>query len=279
MNLSGHRPGDQTTGGEPARAPEVELSVVLPVYNEADSILLLWAELTAVLPRVAASAEVIFVDDGSTDGSAEVIRRLALADARVRLLRFEANAGLSAAFYAGFQAARGCLVATMDSDLQSDPADLPALIARLDTADAAVGWRQIRHDSWLKRISSRVGNGIRKAVTGDAVQDSACSLRVMRRECLAAVPPFGGMHRFIPTLVRIAGFRVVQVPVHHRARQYGRSKFGVSNRAVPAFMDLLAVFWMMRRRLRYRIAERIGPGQQGGGRAEARRELVSGGRE
>jgi glycosyltransferase involved in cell wall biosynthesis len=272
VNLNEDRRGEQTAGD----AAAVALSVILPVYNEADSVPVLWAELAEVLPRVAASAEVIFVDDGSTDGSADVIRRLAVGDARIRLLRFEANAGLSAAFYAGFQAARGCVVATMDSDLQSDPADLAALLARLDTADAVVGWRQVRHDSWLKRISSRVANGIRKAVTGDVLQDSACSLRVMRRECLAAVPPFAGMHRFIPTLIRIDGFRVVQVPVHHRARQYGRSKFGVSNRAVPAFMDLLAVLWMMRRRLRYRIAEQVGPG---GGRAETPRELVKGGRE
>jgi len=270
---------DQTAERAEARTSEVALSVILPVYNEVDSLPVVWQELAAVLPRVAPSAEVIFVDDGSTDGSADVIRRLALGDDRIRLLRFEKNAGLSAAFHAGFQAARGCLVATMDSDLQSDPGDLVTLIAHLDGADAVVGWRQIRHDSWLKRISSRVANGIRKAMTGDTLQDSACSLRVMRRECLAAVPPFAGLHRFIPTLIRLDGYRVVQVPVHHRARQFGRSKFGVSNRALPAFMDLLAVLWMMRRRLRYRIAEQIGFAERGAGRTEARRELVRGGRE
>jgi len=253
---------------------DIALSVILPVYNEVESLPLLWHELAEVLPRLTGFTEVIFVDDGSTDGSADVIRGLAKDDARIRLLRFEMNAGLSAAFYAGFQAARGRLVATMDSDLQSDPGDLPTLIARLDGADAVMGWRQIRHDSWLKRISSRIANGIRKAMTGDPVQDSACSLRVMRRECLAAVPPYAGMHRFIPTLVRLAGFRVEQVPVHHRPRQFGRSKFGVSNRAVPAFMDLLAVLWMMRRRLRYRIVEQLDPAGRGPAHAHARRELV-----
>jgi dolichol-phosphate mannosyltransferase len=253
---------------------DIELSVILPVYNEAESLPLLWYELADVLPRLPGCPEVIFVDDGSTDGSAEIIRGLAKNDARIRLLRLETNAGLSAAFYAGFQAARGRLVATMDSDLQSDPGDLPTLVAHLDAADAVMGWRQIRYDSWLKRISSRIANGIRKTVTGDPVQDSACSLRVMRRECLEAVPPYAGMHRFIPTLVRLAGFRVAQVPVHHRPRRFGRSKFGVSNRALPAFVDLLAVLWMMRRRLRYRIVEQPDPVGRGAVRAHGRREFV-----
>jgi glycosyltransferase involved in cell wall biosynthesis len=233
------------------------LSIVLPVYNEADSLGPLWAELAEVLPTLAESVEVIFVDDGSTDGSSDILQRLAKDDRRVRLLRFEANAGLSAAFYAGLQATRGRIIATMDSDLQSDPRDIVMLMTYLREADAVVGWRFIRHDSWLKRLSSRIANGIRKAVTGDTVQDSACSLRVMRGECVTAVPPYTGMHRFMPTLLKIAGFRVVQVRVNHRPRRFGRSKFGVSDRAFSAFADLLVVRWMMARRLRYRIAERI----------------------
>jgi glycosyltransferase involved in cell wall biosynthesis len=235
------------------------LSIVLPVYNEADSLAPLWQELLDVLPGLAASVEVVFVDDGSTDGSAEILQRLAKEDPRVRLIRFEANAGLSAAFYAGLQAARGRLIATMDSDLQNDPRDIAMLMTHLGDADAVVGWRQVRHDSWLKRMSSRIANAVRKAVSGDRVEDSACSLRVMRRECVVAVPPFTGMHRFMPTLLKTAGFRVVQIRVNHRARQHGRSKFGVSDRAFSAFADLLVVRWMMRRRLRYRIAEQSGP--------------------
>ena len=233
------------------------LSIVLPVFNEVESLGPLWQELYAVLPSLAESVEVIFVDDGSTDGSAEVLRRLAKEDPRIRLIRFEANAGLSASFYAGLRAARGRIVATMDSDLQSDPRDIPMLMKYLDDADAVVGWRQVRHDSWLKRMSSRIANGIRKAVSGDYVQDSACSLRVMRLPCVSAMPPYTGMHRFMPTLLKIAGFRVVQVRVNHRARKFGRSKFGVSDRAFSAFADLLVVRWMMHRRLRYRVAERL----------------------
>jgi glycosyltransferase involved in cell wall biosynthesis len=235
------------------------LSVVLPVYNEAESLGPLWQELVEVLPGLADSVEVIFVDDGSTDGSSDILQRLAKEDQRIRLIRFEANAGLSASFYAGLQAARGRIVATMDSDLQSDPHDIAMLMRHLGEADAVVGWRQVRHDSWLKRVSSRIANAIRKTVTGDSVQDSACSLRVMRREGVTAVPPFTGMHRFMPTLLKIAGFRVVQVRVNHRARKFGRSKFGVSDRAFSAFADLLVVRWMMGRRLRYRIAERVDP--------------------
>jgi dolichol-phosphate mannosyltransferase len=236
---------------------EPALSIVLPVYNEVDSLGPLWQELVELLPSLADSVEVIFVDDGSTDGSAEILQRIVKEDPRVRLIRFEANAGLSASFYAGLQAARGRIVATMDSDLQSDPRDISMLMKHLDGADAVVGWRQVRHDSFLKRASSRIANGIRKAVSGDYVQDSACSLRVMRRECVVAMPPFTGMHRFMPTLLKIAGFRVIQVRVNHRPRRYGRSKFGVSDRAFSAFADLLVVRWMMHRRLRHRIAERI----------------------
>ncbi|MGH7331721.1 MAG: glycosyltransferase family 2 protein [Candidatus Rokuibacteriota bacterium] len=253
---------------------DIELSVILPVYDEAESLPVLWAELAGALTGFPGCVEVIFVDDGSTDASAQIIRGLAKDDSRIRLLRLERNAGLSAAFHAGFQAARGRLVATMDSDLQNDPGDLSTLLAELDGADAVMGWRQIRYDSWLKRVSSRIANGIRKAMTGDPVQDSACSLRVMRRQCLAAVPPYAGMHRFIPTLVRLAGFRVKQVAVHHRPRRFGRSKFGVSNRALPAFVDLLAVLWMMRRRLRYRIVEQPAAVEPGADRSPAHRELV-----
>src|SRR5262249_61389054 len=132
--------------------------VILPVHDEAETLPILWREVAEVLPALADSAEVIFVDDGSTDGSADVIRSLARQDPRIRLLRFEKNAGLSAAFHAGFQAARGRIVATLDSDLQNDPHDLPALVARLDEADAAVGARLIRHDSLVKRLSSRIAN-------------------------------------------------------------------------------------------------------------------------
>jgi glycosyltransferase involved in cell wall biosynthesis len=236
---------------------EVELSVVVPMYNEVDNVPLLWEELDAALSKLGRETEILFVDDGSTDGSAAAVRLLMQRDPRVRLLSFEANAGLTAAFHAGYTAARGAIVVTMDADLQNDPRDMELLLAALEgaDADAAVGCRSRRRDPWLKRISSRIANAIRNRVTGDRVTDSACSLRAMRRECIRAIPPYSGMHRFVPTLLRMAGYHVVEVPVHHRPRTLGRSKYGLWNRALPAFLDLLAVRWMMRRIVRYRSRE------------------------
>ncbi len=243
---------------------EAELSIILPVHNEAESLPALWLELTAVLDRLGRSAEVIFVDDGSTDRSTELIRGFAAADARVRLVRFGANAGLTAAFLAGFRAARGEFVVTMDADLQNDPNDIGVLLEHLEGWDAASGWRKNRRDPWTKRVASRLANAIRNRVSGDHVHDSACSLRVMRRECLEAIPPYRGMHRFVPTLLRIAGYRVVEVPVNHRPRRFGRSKFTARGRALPAFCDLLAICWMMRRRILYHVVEEIdGTGRSG----------------
>ena len=234
----------------------VDLSVIVPVLDEVESIPPFWEELDAALGDLGLPAEVIFVDDGSTDGSAEAIRAVMTRDPRVRMLGIKVNAGLSAAFHAGYEAARAPIVVTIDADLQNDPREIQALLAALENgADAAVGWRRERHDPWGKRMSSRVANAIRDRVTGDSVQDSACSLRAMRRECLHAIPPYSGMHRFVPTLLRTAGYRVVEVPVRHRPRRFGQSKFGVRNRALRAFVDLLVVRWMIRRTLRYEVRE------------------------
>ncbi len=238
------------------------LSVVVPVYDEAANLRPLWEALSDALAELGLPAEVIFVDDGSGDGSTEILRELVTADKRCRLVRLAANAGLTAAFLAGFAAARGEIVVSLDGDLQNDPRDIATLVRHLDGADAAVGWRRDRHDPWLKRLASRIGNGVRSALTGDHVRDSACSLRAMRRECVGAIPPFHGMHRFVPTLLRMAGYRVVEVPVRHHARRFGRSKFTVRNRAARALADLLAVCWMLRRRVRYRVAEEIEGGRE-----------------
>jgi glycosyltransferase involved in cell wall biosynthesis len=235
-----------------------QTSIILPVYNEADSLPELWAELEPVLTTLSGPTELIIVDDGSTDSSAEVARRLAKGDARVRLIRLGANAGLTAALLAGFAAARGDRVVTMDSDLQYDPSDIPRLLALLDRYDAALGWRRRRHDAWTKRISSRIANRLRSVVLRDAVRDSACTLRAMRRSCIAAIAPYHGMHRFVPTLLMHAGFRAIEVEVRHRPRRYGASKYGIRNRALLVLIDLLAVRWMCSRRVVYSAVEDTG---------------------
>ncbi|HEU4440078.1 MAG TPA: glycosyltransferase family 2 protein [Methylomirabilota bacterium] len=232
-----------------------ELSVILPAFNEEESLPQVWAEVAAVLDALGRSAEVVFVDDGSADATADIVRSFRASDSRVRLIRLAANAGLSAALDAGFNRARGRIVITLDSDLQNDPRDIPRMLDALEGYDAVTGWRQRRDDPWLKRVSSRIANGVRNAVTRESVHDSACTLRVLRHGCLACLPRFRGFHRFVPTLLRMAGCRVLELPVGHRARRFGVSHYGVRNRAFVAFEDLLAVRWMQDRRLRYDATE------------------------
>ena len=238
----------------------LDLSVVIPVYNEEESLAPLWTELRPVLEGLRIDFEVVFVDDGSQDTSAEIIRRLRERDPRVRLVRLKANAGETAATDAGFKAARGRTVVTMDGDLQNDPADIPRLLAQLDRWDAACGWRVNRGDgdSLIRRVSSRVGNRVRNWVSDEIVQDSGCTFRAFRRECLRGLTLYRGFHRFIPTLLRLRGYRVMEMPVAHRPRRFGRSKYGVMNRAFVALVDVLVVRWMKARLLRYEVAEDLG---------------------
>ena len=236
-------------------APTPELSVLLPAFNEEESLPVVWGELRAVLDALARPAEVIFVDDGSADATPDIVRAFRAADPRVRLVRLAANAGLSAALDAGFRRARGQIVVTLDSDLQNDPRDIPRMLASLEGYDAVTGWRQQRDDPWLKRVSSKVANRIRNTITREHVHDSACTLRVIRRGCLPCLPRFRGFHRFVPTLLRLAGCRVLELPVGHRARRFGVSHYGIRNRVFVAFEDLLAVRWMQSRWLRYDASE------------------------
>ena len=241
-------------------SPALDLSIVIPVYNEEENLPPLWTELRAALEGLRLSFEVVFVDDGSRDRSAEIVRAFREADPRVRLVRLKANAGETAATDAGFKAAAGRFVVTMDADLQNDPADLPGLLGQLDTWDAATGWRVDRGagDTWIRRLSSRVANRVRNAISDETIQDSGCTYRAFRRECLRDLTLYRGFHRFIPTLLRMRGFRVVEVPVRNRPRRFGRSKYGIMNRAFVAFADLLVVRWMKSRLLRYEVAEDLG---------------------
>lgn len=239
---------------EPAASP-VSLSLVVPVKDERENLRPLVEEVRLEMDLLGSSYELIFVDDGSTDGSTELIRRLAEDDPRIRMVILDENHGQSAAFHAGFERAQGEVVVTLDADLQNDPHDIGSLLEALARCDLAIGVRTRRSDSWLRRVSSRIANAARSVVTGDRIQDIGCSLKAFRSPLLTEIPAFSGMHRFYPTLARMHGFRVVEVPVTHRPRRAGRSKYGIANRIGVTIVDLLAVRWMASRRFRYRVVE------------------------
>ncbi len=237
-----------------------DLSVVIPVYDEEENLPPLWAELGPVLERLGVLFEVVFVDDGSRDRSAEVIRAFHETDKRVRLVRLKTNGGETAATDAGLKAARGRRIVVMDADLQNDPRDIPTLLSHLDHWDAATGWRVNRAegDGFVRRVSSRIANRIRNWLSDETIQDSGCTFRAFRRECLRGLVLYRGLHRFIPTMLKMRGYRVIEVPVNHRPRRFGRSKYGLLSRAVVSCADLLAIRWMQRRLLRYEVVEDVG---------------------
>jgi glycosyltransferase involved in cell wall biosynthesis len=226
------------------------LSVVVPFFNEEPNLPILQAELGSALAGL--DHEIVFIDDGSGDQSAAKIE----AGPDVRVLRFEKNAGQSAALFAGLNAARGSIIVTIDSDLQNDPADIPRLLAEISKgADLVCGYREKRRDTMVKRLTSRIANFVRSRYTRDGVRDTGCTLKAMRRECVASLVPFKGMHRFIPALVKGAGYRVVEVPVNHRPRKFGQSKYGLGNRAWRATVDMFGVRWLLSRRLNYKVRD------------------------
>ena len=230
--------------------PEPAVSVVVPLYNEEENVPILQAELAAALAGIA--HEIIYVDDGSAD---QTVARLTMTP-ETRLLRFVRNAGQSAAMYAGANAARGAVVVLIDGDLQNDPADIPRLVAEIDRgADLVCGYRAHRKDTVVKRLTSRIANFVRSRFTKDGVRDTGCTLKAMRRECVRTLVPFKGMHRFIPALVKGAGYRLVETPVNHRPRQFGQSKYGLGNRAVRANVDMFGVRWLLSRQLNFKVKE------------------------
>jgi glycosyltransferase involved in cell wall biosynthesis len=238
----------------------LDLSIVIPVYNEEQNLPLLWPEIREVMASTGLRYEVVFVDDGSRDRSPEVVRGFRGQDPRVRLIGLKTNAGETAATDAGIKSVRGRYVVVMDADLQNDPHDIPGMLQHLGKWDAVTGWRVNRAagDSWVRRLSSRIANRVRNRLSGETIQDSGCTFRAFRRECLRDLALYKGFHRFIPTLLKMRGFRVLEVPVNHRPRRFGVSKYGIGNRALRAFVDLLVVRWMKNRLLRYEIAEDVG---------------------
>jgi dolichol-phosphate mannosyltransferase len=233
-------------------APELspELSLVVPIHNEQQNLEPLVERICEVLDGLF-RWELLLVDDGSTDGSASCIKRLALPHANVRGIYFPSNCGQTAAIAAGIGEARGELLATLDGDLQNDPGDLLPMIEILrgsqGAIDAVVGWRIQRNDNLVRRISSRVANALRNAISGDDIRDTGCSLKVFRTAAISSLQLFEGMHRFLPTLLRYHGYRVAEHPVSHFPRRAGVSKYGIRNRVLRAFLDLLVVRWMRSR--------------------------------
>ncbi len=236
----------------------VEVTIIIPVKDEVESAPILAAEVEAAMAAAPWAWECLWVDDGSTDGTLAVLEGLhRTAPSRHQYLSFDRNYGKAAALAAAFPAARGGMLATLDGDLQNDPKDLPRMLAMLErgTVDLVNGARLRRHDSWVRRMSSRIANGFRNRITGVHLQDAGTGVRVFYRECIEGVPVFQGLHRFIPTLAVLNGFKMAEVPVSHRPRQYGKAKYGIGNRLWVGIADCFGVRWLRARRTpRARIA-------------------------
>jgi len=233
-------------------------SVVVPAYNEAESLPRLIDEIEHVMRGLGESFEAVIVDDGSTDGTLEVLRAEAREHPWLRYVSFERNSGQSAAFDAGFRASRGDVIITMDADLENNPADVPMLLAHLDEYDAVCGARAGRKHSAIRRLVSFAGNRFRNWVLGTSYKDTGCSLKVFRRQCVERVPILNGLHRFLNNVFELQGFRVLELPVSHRARQFGTTKYGTFRRAFRVLPDILAMGWMKRRWVNYRVRETDG---------------------
>jgi glycosyltransferase involved in cell wall biosynthesis len=216
------------------------LTLVVPVFNERESLMPLHAEIAEVAAKLGRPVEVLFIDDGSTDGSWGIVLKLAEADPRVRGIRFRRNFGKAAALAAGFRAARGSAVVTLDADLQDDPHEIPNFLAALREKDVVSGWKKVRHDPWHKVLPSRVFNGMVSWLTSVPLHDHNCGMKAYRRGVFSEVKLYGELHRFIPVLAAARGFTVGELVIQHRPRKFGYSKYGF-RRFAKGFLDLVTV--------------------------------------
>lgn len=237
-----------------------DVSVVIPSHNERDNLPQLVEEILAAEKASGRRFEIVVIDDQSSDDSWNVLLKLAQKHPQVVARRMEKQSGQSAALSAGFDVARGAVVVTMDADLQNDPADVPKLLKVVESgeADCAIGWRRDRRDPLSKKVISKVANGVRNWMTSETVKDTGCGLKVFRREALAKIARFNGMHRFFPTLVKMHGWTVAEVPVNHRPRTRGKTHYNIFNRFLRPMQDLLAVRWLQKRTLRYQLETEAG---------------------
>ncbi len=231
------------------------LSLVIPAYNEEENVKVLLERVAASLAQTGRPFEVIIVDDGSTDSTPQLLADAMRQYPWLRVLRMAKNGGQSAAFEAGFEAARGDVIGTIDADLQNDPEEIPRLLPMLDGYDMITGWRKDRQDTPFRKWQSRQANKIRNWISEETVNDSASSLKLYKAHAIKGLKLFNGAHRFFPTLVKMRGYTVREEPVKHSARFAGTAKYGFRNRAFRAFIDLLAIRWMKKRYLRYQTSE------------------------
>lgn len=226
------------------------VSVVIPAYNEASNLPgLVTAISEAFRPLDSYALECILVNDGSTDNTAQILRRLSRQYSFLRCIHMRENSGQSAALLAGLRSAQGALLVTLDADLQNDPADIPQLLEALEKADFVSGYRQHRHDTSFRRLTSYLGNQLRRRIVDDGVRDAGCGLKAFHRHCLEHIIPFHGVHRFFAAMVRNGGLRVTEIPVQHHPRQGGESKYGFFNRFFWVLHDFFGVAWLKKRYL------------------------------
>lgn len=238
-----------------SNSTSIRYSVVIPLKNEEENLEDLIEELVPVMQKLKDPWELLCIDDGSTDGTKQLLLRLAKEHPEIRPLIFDRNYGQSSAFDAGFRSAKGEFVITLDGDRQNDPGDIPKLLTLIENADLVCGRRANRQDSLLKKITSRLANYVRSRFCRDGVNDTGCSLKVYRRSCLEKIKMFNGMHRFLPALFLIEGFQIKEIPVNHRKRSKGQTKYNFFNRSFNTIADMLAVRWMSKRRLHYHMVE------------------------
>ncbi len=236
------------------------LSIVLPCFNEEGNIRALIKAVTEAVAPLGVTYEIILIDDCSTDGSWALLKECAAADAHVRAQKLSRNCGQSAALWSGFKASRGRYIITLDSDMQNDPRDIHGFLKALEKFDCACGTRveaRSRGDSWLRVAQSRIANWVRNKLSGEEIEDAGCSYRAFKRECVADLKFFKGMHRFLPTLIKMEGYTVTEIPISHHPRFAGQTHYGMWNRMFASSYDLLAVRWMKKRMFRWQIADKI----------------------
>lgn len=232
-------------------------SVLIPLRDEEGSVKTLISELERTMDSLAEPWELICIDDGSQDKTRQLLEECIRHKPFLRLIRLAAPSGQSAALAAGFSKAKGEWMITLDGDGQNDPADIPKLVAAAEGYDLVCSYRVNRRDHWTRRLIAQVANAIRSRFCGDGVQDSGCSLKIFRTTCLQNIPWYDGMHRFLPALFKMQGYHIREIPVRHRARTTGKTKYSLRNRFVKPILDMFGVAWLRRRQLSYQIEREL----------------------